>query len=182
MTLESGAFGRAAVPSGASTGAHEAVELRDGDKKRYGGKGVLQGGRRGQWRDFRRARRASRPATSCGIDRTMIAARRHAEQGAARRQCHPRRLPGGGQGRGDGGWPAALSLCRRRRCARSLPVPMMNIVNGGAHADNPIDFQEFMIMPVGAPSFAEALRWGAEVFHALKHAAQGCRPQHQCRR
>ena len=100
----------------------------------------------------------------------MIALDGTPEQGAPRRQCHPRRVAGGGQG--GGARPAGLPLYRYvgGAEARLLPVPMMNIINGGVHADNPIDFQEFMIMPVGAPSFAEALRMGAEIFHTLKKA------------
>ena len=167
VILEDGSFGRAAVPSGASTGVHEAVELRDGDKSRYGGKGVLQGGRGGQRRDLRRARRPGR--RGAGQDRRHHdRARRHPQQGPARRQRHPRRLArrrqGGGQCRAACR-STAMSAAPRRAL---LPVPMMNIINGGVHADNPIDFQEFMIMPVGAPSFAEALRAGSEIFHTLK--------------
>ena len=149
--------GRAAVPSGASTGAHEAVELRDGDKKRYRRQGRAEGGRRG-----RTARSSTRvggmDAERPGQDRRDAdRARRHAEQGAARRQRDPRRVARGRQGRGRRARPAALPLCRRHLRRALLPVPMMNIVNGGVHADNPIDFQEFMIMPVGAPT----LRRGA---------------------
>ena len=146
VELESGAMGRAAVPSGASTGAHEAVELRDGDKKRYGGKGVLKAVGSGQRRDHGpavRPRRARADQDRPRADR----ARRHAQQGplganailgvslavakAAAMDCG---LP---LYRYVGGSQASL-----------LPVPMMNIINGGAHADNPIDIQEFMIMPV----------------------------------
>ena len=112
VVLEDGSLGRAAVPSGASTGAHEAVELRDGDKKRYLGKGVQQGGRRRQRRDLRRGRRHGR--RGAGQDRRDAdRARRHAEQGPARRQRDPRRVARGRQGRGGGARPAALSLCRR---------------------------------------------------------------------
>ena len=118
VVLEDGSLGRAAVPSGASTGAHEAVELRDGDKKRYLGKGVLQGGRRRQRRDLRRASAAWTPRTRSSIDETHDRARRHAEQGPARRQRHPRRLAGGRQGGGRRARPAALPLCRRRHGAR----------------------------------------------------------------
>ena len=168
VTLEDGSLGRAAVPSGASTGAHEAVELRDGDKSRWGGKGVgkavdavngaiadvIDGhGRRGPGRD------------RLGDDR----ARRDRQQGEARRQCDPRGQPGDGRAAAD-----ALGMPLYRYVggveANLLPVPMMNILNGGAHADNGIDFQEFMVMPVGAANFAEALRCGAEIFHALKAA------------
>jgi len=165
VRLEDGSFGRAAVPSGASTGAHEAVELRDGGK-RYGGKGVEKAvaAVNGELFD-----------ALCGldaedqikIDRTMIAldgTPNKARLGAnsilgvslavAKAAAQASGLP---LYRYVGGPKANV-----------LPVPMMNIVNGGVHADNPIDFQEFMIMPVGAPSFKEALRMGAEIFHTLK--------------
>ena len=174
-------MGRAAVPSGASTGAHEAVELRDGDKSRYGGKGVLKAVESVNARHFRRrlrlrSRRADQDRR--GDDR----ARRHAQQGAssaptpfsASRSRSPRR-----RRRPRACRSTAMSAARRRACCR---LPMMNIVNGGVHADNPIDFQEFMILPLGAPSLREAVRWGAEMFHTLKGAAQEGRPQHQCRR
>ena len=117
------------------------------------------------------------------IDQTHDRARRHAEQGPPRRQRDPRRLARRRQGRGAEA--ASLPLYRYvgGTQARLLPVPMMNIINGGAHADNPIDFQEFMVMPVGAPDASpRRLRMGAEVFHTLKKALQGGRPQHQCRR
>jgi enolase len=166
VLLEDGSMGRAAVPSGASTGAHEAVELRDGDKNRYLGKGV-QGGRAVNGEIFE-AIGGMDAEDQVHIDRTDDRSRRHAQQGAARRQRHPRRVARGGQGGGRGERAAALPLCRRHP-TRVLPVPMMNIINGGAHADNPIDFQEFMIMPVGAESFAEAVRWGG----GLPHAEEG---------
>jgi enolase len=166
VTLESGASGRAAVPSGASTGAHEAVELRDGDKKRYLGKGVLNAvdAVNGEIQD---AIGGLDGADQVRVDQIMIeldGTPNKARLGAnailgvslavAKAAAVEAGLPlyryvGGAQ-------------------ARILPVPMMNIINGGAHADNPIDFQEFMIMPVGASTFAEGLRMGAEVFHALK--------------
>jgi enolase len=164
--LESGAFGRAAVPSGASTGTHEAVELRDGDKKRYGGKGVLHAieAVNGEIFDVLSGLDAEDQAK---IDRTMITldgtpnksrlganAILGASLAVAKAAASEAGLPlyryVGGAG------------------ARTLPVPQMNIVNGGAHADNQIDFQEFMILPVGAKTFAEGLRMGTEVFHALK--------------
>ena len=109
-------------------------------------------------------------------------ARRHAQQKPARRQRHPRRQP-----RRAPRPRRPISECRSIAMSAAslrapLPVPMMNIVNGGVHADNPIDIQEFMIMPVGAPTFAEALRMGSEIFHALRKQAARCRPQHQCRR
>lgn len=168
ILLEDGSFGRAAVPSGASTGAHEAVELRDGDKSRYGGKGVLKAleAVNGEILDAIGGMDAEEQAA---IDEAMIeldGTPNKARLGAnailgvslavAKAAAEASGLPlyryvGGTQ-------------------ARILPVPMMNIINGGAHADNPIDFQEFMIMPVGADSLAEAVRWGAEVFHTLKGA------------
>jgi enolase len=168
VVLEDGSFGRAAVPSGASTGAHEAVELRDGDADRYFGKGVLK------------AVAAVNDAIAeaivgmdaedqVAIDEAMIeldGTHNKARLGAnailgvslavAKAAADTSGLPlyryvGGTQ-------------------ARILPVPMMNIVNGGVHADNPIDFQEFMVMPYGAPSASEAIRWGSEIFHTLKKA------------
>ena len=168
VTLEDGSMGRAAVPSGASTGAHEAVELRDGDKSRYGGKGVRTacdsvnrdifdaiGG-------FDAEDQVHIDETMIGLDGTPNKARLGANAilgvslACAKAAADVIGLPlyryvGGIQ-------------------ARTLPVPMMNIINGGAHADNPIDFQEFMIMPVGAETLTEAVRYGAEVFHALKSA------------
>jgi enolase len=166
VRLDTGIVGRAAVPSGASTGAHEAVELRDGDKKRYGGKGVRKAidAVNGEIFDALSGRDAE---DQLAIDRTMIELDGTANKGrlganailgvslaAAKAAAQQARLP----------------LYRYVGGARAhvLPVPLMNIVNGGAHADNPIDFQEFMIMPVGGASFAEGLRMGAEVFHALK--------------
>src|SRR5580658_1705523 len=167
VQLEGGAFGRAAVPSGASTGAHEAVELRDGGK-RYGGKGVEKAvaAVNGELFDALAGLDAE---DQIKIDNTMIAldgTPNKARLGAnailgislavAKAAAHAAGLP---LYRYVGGAKAQL-----------LPVPMMNIVNGGVHADNPIDFQQFMIMPVGAQSFREGLRMGAEVFHTLKKA------------
>jgi enolase len=166
VVLEDGSFGRAAVPSGASTGAHEAVELRDGDKKRYFGKGVRNAvdAVNGEIFDAVGGMDATGQVkideTLIGLDGTPNKSRLGANAllgvslASARAAAAACDLPlyryvGGTQ-------------------ARTLPVPMMNIVNGGVHADNPIDFQEFMIMPVGAGSFAEGLRMGAEVFHTLK--------------
>ncbi len=166
VLLENGMRGRAAVPSGASTGAHEAVEKRDGDKKRYLGKGVRQAldAVNGEIFDLLSGLDAE---DQVGIDEKLIALDGTPNKGrlganavlgvslaCAKAAAHARGLPlykyiGGSQ-------------------ARTLPVPLMNIVNGGAHADNPIDFQEFMIAPLGAATFAEGLRMGAEVFHALK--------------
>jgi len=166
VRLEDGSFGRAAVPSGASTGAHEAVELRDGLATRYGGKGVEKAvaAVNGEIFDAICGMEAEEQRR---IDNAMIAldgTPNKARLGAnailgvslavAKAAAQASGLP---LYRYVGGPKAEL-----------LPVPMMNIVNGGVHADNPIDFQEFMIMPVGAPSFREALRMGAEVFHTLK--------------
>ena len=166
VTLEDGAFGRAAVPSGASTGAHEAVELRDGDKARYGGKGVLKAVEAVN-NDIFEAIGGLDAEDQPGLDAAMIAldgTPNKARLGAnailgvslavAKAAAESASLP---LYRYVGGVNAHV-----------LPVPMMNIVNGGAHADNPIDFQEFMIMPVGASSIADAVRWGAEVFQVLK--------------
>ena len=166
VILEDGSQGRAAVPSGASTGAHEAVELRDGDKTRYGGKGVRKAvdAVNGEIFDALGGMDAEEQAK---IDQTMIdldgtpnkgrlganailgVSLAVAKAAAIARQMPLYRYVGG-------------------TAARMLPVPMMNILNGGVHADNPIDFQEFMIMPVGAPSFAEGLRAGSEIFQTLK--------------
>src|SRR6201986_5598318 len=166
VLLASGAMGRAAVPSGASTGEHEAVELRDGDKTHYLGKGVLQA--------VENVESVIAPeltgmdaANQRLIDATMIAL-------------------DGTENKGKLGANAilAVSMACSRAAANALqiplyrdlggvngsvlPVPMMNIINGGAHADNNVDFQEFMVMPVGAERFGDALRWGVEVFHTLK--------------
>ena len=164
--LEDGSFGRAAVPSGASTGAHEAVEKRDGDKSRYMGKGV---------RDAVAAVHGEISDTLIGVDAeeqedidaqliSLDGTPNKARLGAnamlgvslavAKAAADARGLP--------------LYRYVGGTAARVLPVPMMNIINGGAHADNPIDFQEFMVMPVGAETFSEGLRWGAEIFHTLK--------------
>ena len=166
VLLESGEVGTAAVPSGASTGEHEAVELRDGDKKRYGGKGVLIAVQ--NVNEIIAEEIIGYDATDqIGIDQIMIAL-------------------DGTENKGKLGANAILgvSLAVAKAAAATLglplfqylggvnakvlPVPMMNILNGGKHADNNVDLQEFMIMPVTAPSFREALRWGTEVFHALK--------------
>jgi len=168
VLLEDGSFGRAAVPSGASTGAHEAVELRDGDKSRYGGKGVRKAVEAVQT-EILDAIGGMDAEDQVAIDETMIELDGTANKSriganailgvslaVAKAAAETAGLPlyryvGGVQG-------------------RVLPVPMMNIVNGGAHADNPIDFQEFMVMPVGADSLGEAVRMGAEIFHTLKGA------------
>ncbi|MBS0534602.1 MAG: phosphopyruvate hydratase [Proteobacteria bacterium] len=168
VLLEDGSLGRAAVPSGASTGAHEAVELRDGDKSRYLGKGVLKAvdAVNGEIFDALGGMDAEQQAmiddTLIGLDGTANKNRLGANAllGVSLATAKAAALASG------------LPLYRYvgGTAARLLPVPMMNIVNGGAHADNPIDFQEFMIMPVGAESFAEGLRMGVEVFQTLKKA------------
>ena len=166
VTLESGAAGRAAVPSGASTGAHEALELRDGDAKRYGGKGVLRAVRIVSEAIFPVLRGAD-ATDQLAIDRALISldgtpnksklganAMLGVSMACARAAAVATGLP--------------LYRYLGGPMARTLPVPMLNIINGGAHATNTIDFQEFMIVPVGATTFHDALRMGAEVFHALK--------------
>ncbi len=166
VVTEDGSLGRAAVPSGASTGAHEAVELRDGDKARYGGKGVLTAVANVTDR-IGPSIVGFDAADQAGIDDVLL-------------------LLDGTPNKGELGANAILGVslaCAKAAAesfdmplyryvggtsARTLPVPMMNIINGGVHADNPIDFQEFMILPVGAASFAEALRCGSEIFHTLR--------------
>src|SRR5690242_1829980 len=167
VRLEDGSFGRAAVPSGASTGAHEAVELRDGGK-RYGGKGVEKAvaAVNGELFDALCGLEAEEQtridSIMCKLDGTPNKSRLGANAilgvslAVAKAAAEASGLP--------------LYRYVGGPRAQVLPVPMMNIVNGGAHADNPIDFQEFMIMPVGGESFAEGLRMGAEVFHVLKKA------------
>ena len=149
VVLESGAVGRAGVPSGASTGAHEAVELRDGDKSRYGGKGVLKAVAQCRGRDLRRALRHGRRPSRSSIDETMIeldGTPNKARLGA--NAILAVSLAVAKAAAADLGLP--LYRYVGGVFARTLPVPMMNIINGGKHADNPIDIQEFMIMPVGA--------------------------------
>ncbi len=166
VTLGGGANGRAAVPSGASTGEHEAVELRDGDTQRYLGKGVLKAVENVNG-EIAEALAGADAADQRALDKKMI-------------------VLDGTENKGRLGANAilAVSMAAARAAAAAfslplyrylggaganlLPVPMMNILNGGAHADNNVDFQEFMVMPVGAESFSEALRWGVEVFHTLK--------------
>jgi enolase len=172
VTLEDGSMGRAAVPSGASTGAHEAVELRDGDRSRWGGKGVgkaveaVNGPIAEAILGFEAEDQADIDAELILLDGTENKGKLGANAilgvslAVAKAAAEARGLP--------------LYRYAGGVSANVLPVPMMNILNGGAHADNPIDFQEFMVMPVGAASFSEALRCGAEIFHALKgklHAA-----------
>jgi enolase len=166
VTLESGAMGRAAVPSGASTGAHEAVELRDGDKSKYGGKGVLKAVDAVNGEIFD-AISGLDAAGQLHIDKTMIdldGTPNKARLGA--NAILGVSLAVAKAAAQEAGLPLYRYICGTQ--ASTLPVPMMNIINGGAHADNPIDFQEFMILPWAAPSCAEAIRWGAEVFHALR--------------
>jgi enolase len=168
VTLEDGAFGRAAVPSGASTGAHEAVELRDGDKARYMGKGVMKAVAAVNGEIYE-ALADMDAEDQIAVDKVMIAL-----------DGTPNKARLGANA--ILGVSLAVAKAAANSCdlplyryvggtsARTLPVPMMNIINGGVHADNPIDFQEFMVMPVGAPTFKEALRMGAEIFHTLKSA------------
>ncbi len=168
VTLESGAFGRAAVPSGASTGAHEAVELRDGDKTRYGGKGVTRAVEAVDGEIFD-ALSGLDAEDQAKIDGLMI----ELDGTANKSRLGANAILGVSLAVAKAAAEeAALPLYRYVGGvnARTLPVPMMNIVNGGAHADNAIDFQEFMILPVAAATLAEAVRVGAEVFHALKSA------------
>jgi enolase len=171
VTLADGSFGRAAVPSGASTGTREAVELRDGDKARYGGKGVRKAVDNVNG-EIAKALAGYDALDQKGLDAKLIAL-------------------DGTDNKGKLGANALLgvSMAAAHAAATSkkqalwqylmvngggtLPVPMMNIINGGAHADNNVDVQEFMVLPVGAPSFAEALRYGAEIFHALKSVLKG---------
>src|SRR3990172_532270 len=174
VILKSGARGRAAVPSGASTGSREAIELRDGDAGRYGGKGVKKACTNVNG-EIRKALLGKDARDQAAVDRAMIdldGTENKSRLGAnailavslacARAAAEATRQPLYRYLNGLAG-----------NAPMRLPVPMMNIVNGGAHADNNIDFQEFMILPLGAPTFAEALRYGAEVFHALKKVLQG---------
>ena len=168
VLLESGAFGRAAVPSGASTGAHEAVELRDGDKKRYGGKGVRKACEAVNGEIFE-ALAGIEADDQLFIDRTMI----DLDGTANKKRLGANAILGVSLAVAKASAEeAGLPLYRYvgGAFAHTLPVPLMNIINGGKHADNPIDIQEFMIMPVGAATVADAVRMGAEVFHALKKA------------
>jgi enolase len=166
VRLESGASGRAAVPSGASTGTHEAVELRDGDKQRYGGKGVQKAVRavNGEIFDALSGIEASQQAKLDRLMRELDGTANKGRLGA--NAILGVSLAAAKAAAVDSGLPLYRYL--GGASAGVLPVPQMNILNGGVHADNPVDFQEFMILPAGAPSFGEALRWGAEVFHALK--------------
>src|SRR5579862_2651879 len=168
VVLEDGTLGRAAVPSGASTGAHEAVERRDGDPARYGGKGV-RGAVESVMGEIFDALSGADAEDQRRLDRILIELDGTANKSrlganailgvslaAAKAAAKTRDLP--------------LYKYVGGVSARVLPVPQMNIINGGAHADNPLDFQEFMVLPTGAPTFREALRMGSEIFHALKQA------------
>jgi enolase len=172
VTLTSGAVGRAAVPSGASTGEHEALELRDGDKSRYLGEGVLKAIANANG-EIGKAVTGLDAADQRALDHKMISldgtptksrlganAILAVSMAAARAASIALKQP----------LYKYLSRYSTDSSANLLPVPMMNILNGGAHADSSVDFQEFMVMPVGAPNFSEALRWGVEIFHALKAA------------
>jgi enolase len=172
VVLEGGAFGRAAVPSGASTGEHEALELRDGDKGKYLGKGVLKAVANVNG-EIAKAVAGFDATDQRGLDHRMIMvdntptksrlganAILAVSMAGARAAAAATKQP----------LYKYLAKYSSDRSANLLPVPMMNILNGGAHADNSVDFQEFMAMPVGAASFSEALRWGVEIFHALKGA------------
>jgi enolase len=168
VTLEDGSFGRAAVPSGASTGAHEAMELRDGDKSRYLGKGVTKAVAAVNGEIFE-ALADMDAENQIAIDHAMIAL----DGTPNKARLGANAILGVSLAVAKAAADAcAMPLYRYvgGTAARTLPVPMMNIINGGVHADNPIDFQEFMVMPVGASSFKEALRMGAETFHTLKSA------------
>src|ERR1700736_6556204 len=164
--------GRAAVPSGASTGEHEALELRDGDRSRYLGKGVLKAVRNVNG-EIAKAVAGLDAADQRALDKRMMeldGTRTKSRLGAnailavsmaaARAAAAAENVP----------LYKYLAKYSTDTSATLLPVPMMNILNGGAHADSSVDFQEFMVMPVGAPNFSEALRWGVEIFHALKAA------------
>jgi len=171
VTLADGSFGRAAVPSGASTGTREAVELRDGDKGRYGGKGVTKAVANVNG-EIARALAGYDAADQKGLDAKLIALDGTDNKGKL-----------GANALLGVSMAAAHAAAASKKQALwqylmvdgggSLPVPMMNIINGGAHADNNVDVQEFMVLPVGAPTFAEALRHGAEIFHALKSVLKG---------
>lgn len=170
VRLETGAQGRAAVPSGASTGSREAVELRDGDTARYGGKGVLQavGHVNGEIRDAMIGVE--------GLDQAAVDEGLNALDGTPNKSRLGANailavsLAAAHASAAERGLPLFRALSPD---ASLMPVPMMNIINGGAHADNSVDIQEFMILPVGAPSFSEALRQGVEIFHALKSVLKG---------
>jgi enolase len=166
VVLDSGTIGRAAVPSGASTGSREAVELRDGDMKRFGGKGVLKAVAAVNG-PLRTALLGANVQDQAALDTKMI--NLDGTDGKSKLGANAIlavSLAAAHAAATDQGLPLYRHLARSGDL--TLPVPMMNIINGGAHADNSVDIQEFMILPLGAPSFSEAVRYGAEVFHALK--------------
>ena len=172
VLLESGAFGRAIVPSGASTGKHEALELRDGDKSKYLGKGVLKAVSNTN-SEIAKAVTGFDAADQRALDQKMI----QLDGTATKSRLGANAILAVSMAGARASAAAMkeplykyLSHSSSDHSANLLPVPMMNILNGGAHADSSVDFQEFMAMPVGAPTFSEALRWGVEVFHALKSA------------
>ncbi|OUR69062.1 phosphopyruvate hydratase, partial [Cycloclasticus sp. 46_83_sub15_T18] len=165
VTLASGVVGSAMVPSGASTGEREAIELRDGDKSRYGGKGVLKAVSHVNG-ELRTALLGMDASDQAAIDKAMIeldGTHNKARLGA--NATLGISLAAAHAAANEGSLPLYRYLGDSEFI---LPVPMMNIINGGSHADNSVDLQEFMILPVGAPSFSEAMRYGTEVFHALK--------------
>lgn len=166
VLTDEGALGRAAVPSGASTGIHEAVELRDGDKKKYLGKGTLKAVKNVN-NTIAPALLGYDVADQTGIDQLMIGLDGTPNKGKLGANALLAVSMAAAKAAAE---EAGLPLYRYvgGTNAKTLPIPMMNILNGGAHADNKIDFQEFMVMPVGASSFSEGLRWGVEIFHALK--------------
>ncbi len=176
VTLAGGGFGHAAVPSGASTGSREAVELRDGDKSRYGGKGVkkavanVNGAIASALKGFDAANQGGLDATLVNLDGTPNKGKLGANAllGVSMAAAHAVAAQ-----RKQALWQYLAEINGTTGKPGALPVPMMNIINGGAHADNNVDVQEFMILPVGMPSFAEALRAGAEIFHALKSVLHG---------
>jgi enolase len=173
VTLDGGASGRAAVPSGASTGEREALELRDGDKSRYGGKGVRKAVANVNGEIASAIVR--REFDQRGLDAAMIAL----DGTPTKSRLGANALLGVSMAAARAAAAAAATPLHRHLGTLygsdrfTLPAPMMNILNGGAHADSSVDFQEFMVMPLGAPSFAEALRWGAEIFHTLRGILKG---------
>jgi enolase len=172
VLLESGAFGRAIVPSGASTGEHEALELRDGDKSKYLGKGVLNAVSNTN-SEIAKAVIGADAADQRSLDQKMI----RLDGTATKSRLGANAILAVSMAAARAASVALkeplykyLARYSSDHSANLLPVPMMNILNGGAHADSSVDFQEFMAMPIGAPTFSEALRWGVEVFHSLKSA------------
>jgi enolase len=166
VVLESGAFGRAAVPSGASTGAHEAVELRDGDKSRYGGKGVCKAVQHVN-DEIASALKGADALDQRGVDERLI----HLDGTVNKSHLGANAVLGVSLATARAAAASTKQPLYRYQAGKGellMPVPMMNILNGGRHAQTKVDFQEYMVVPAGAPSLAEGVRWGAEVFHALK--------------